>query len=57
MHRLYTKIINNNNNSDVKETNPITNWVLLQLLLIEARAIPAIKIPFGLSIVCVAKKV
>lgn len=42
--------------SAVAKTNPVINWLLIQLLRIEIQLFTKINIPFGLGLVCVARK-
>src|SRR3989344_3281721 len=58
---LFLRLFNNlsgakTNASDVQKLNPLINTSLKIVLQIEAKLISLVNFPFGLSIVCVAKK-
>lgn len=43
--------------SDVRETSPLVNRMLSWMLLAEAKLIPRVPLPFGLSVLCLGQKV
>lgn len=57
LKRFLNKIPNKNNHSDVVSLPQLLNFFLKEILFLEIKMVNVFDLPFGLSIVCVAKKV
>lgn len=56
--RIFRKFINSNEetSSDLKETTRIINWLLIKFLGIERELLKRCNLPYGSSLLCVARK-